>query len=86
MCVDLALQVAIDNYQALYTPSDYGEWMSQHHRRVIQPEELRVAAAMRVLEQPPLADGVAICAASRGGSYSSKVRVRLHLQHSFRIR
>ena len=69
------MQIAVDNYQALYMPTQYGEWLSNHHRRIIQPEELRVAAAMRVLEQAPLRDGVVVCAADRGGSSSSKLRV-----------
>ena len=68
--------IAIDDYQALYTPSQYGEWLSQHHRRVVPPEEVRLANAMRVLEQPPLANGLVIAAAQRAGSYSPKIRVR----------
>ncbi len=70
-----AVQIAVDNYQALYCPSEYGEWTTQHHRRVIQPGELRVAAAMRVLEQDPPPDGVFLCASTRSGEYSNKLRV-----------
>lgn len=67
--------MAIDNYQALYHPSEYGEWLSNFHRRVIQPEELRVAAAMRVLEQPALQDGVVVCAAEKTGSLPAQLKV-----------
>ena len=71
------MQIAIDNYPALYCPTEYGEWTSQHSRRAIQPEELRVAAAMRVLEQEDPTDGVYLCASTRSGDYSNKLRVGL---------
>ena len=69
------MQIAVDNYQALHVPSDYGEWLSPTKRRALEADELRLAAAMRVLEQEPPADGVVLCAAQRGSSYSSKTRV-----------
>ena len=70
------MQIAIDNYQALYQPTEYGEWMSQHYRRVLDPSELRVASAMRLLEQEPLENGVVVCASSRGGQFSPKLKVK----------
>jgi len=69
------LQIAVDNYPALYCATEYGEWTTQHKRRVIQPEELRVAAAMRVLELEDPTDGVYLCASTRTGDYSNKLRV-----------
>lgn len=73
---DAAVQIAVDNYQALYMPSSYGEWMNNNHRRILQPQELRVAASMRLLEQALIRDEVVVCAADRGGSSSGKLRVR----------
>jgi hypothetical protein len=71
------MQIAVDNYQALYCPTEYGEWTTQHKRRVMQPQELRVASAMRILEQDDPADGVFLCASTRAGDYSKKMRVGL---------
>lgn len=72
------MQVAIDNYQALYRPSEYGQWLSQHKRRSIDPSELRVASSMQLLDKPkPLKNGVVVCASSRSGQYSPKMKVNL---------
>ena len=70
------LQIAIDNYQALHLPTEYGEWLSPVKRRVLQVEEVRVAHSMRFLEQPDLLDGVVLCAAHRSSSFSPRTRVR----------
>ena len=67
MCVgrwQVPLLVAIDGYEALYLPSQYGEWTSQHRRRRIQPSELRLAASMQVLHAPPPRLGFVVCADS----------------------
>lgn len=71
------MQIAIDNYQALYRPSEYGEWTTPHKRRMIEPSELRVASAMRFLEQEELKNGVVVCASSRGAQFSPKQKVFL---------
>ena len=71
------MQIAIDNYQALYVPTEYGEWLSPTKRRALEPDELRVASAMKVLEQDPLGDGVVLCAAQRSSSFSPRMRVSI---------
>ena len=57
-------------------PTEYGEWLSPKKRRVITTDELRVASAMKLLEQEPLKDGVVLCAAQRAASFSQRSRVR----------
>ena len=61
---------AVDNYQALHSPSGYGQRRTEFSRRALDPGELRVAAALRVLDGPPPAWGVDVAALTWGGSYS----------------
>jgi hypothetical protein len=61
---------AVDNYQALHSPSGYGQRRTEFSRRALDPGELRVAAALRVLGGPPPAWGVDVAALTWGGSYS----------------
>ena len=73
--MQVPLLVAIDGYEALYLPSEHGEWLSQHNRRAIEPSELRLAASMQVLEGRPPALGFIACADSgtRAARYTEKV-------------
>ena len=73
--MQVPLLVAIDSYEALYLPSGYGEWLHQHYRRPIQPHELRLAASLQVLQQPPPALGFVACADGNTCQMRSTVQV-----------
>ena len=63
---------AVDNYQALHSPSTYGEKRTAHSRRRLDPGELRVASAMRVLDGPPPAWGVDVAALTWSEGYHAE--------------
>ena len=67
--------MAVDNYQCMNLPSDYGQPAGPFTRRRLMPGELRVAAELQVLERDPPAYGAAIAASTRGEHYRS-MRVR----------
>lgn len=49
--VQIPVLVAVDDYNVLYSHANYHEWMNEVHRRQVQPHELRLASALRGLEQ-----------------------------------
>lgn len=68
--------IAVDRYNALYTESAYGQTINDKKRRMIPAGELRLAAAMRVLERPPMAKGIHIGAPARHDRISQRTPVR----------
>ena len=44
--------VAVDAYEYLHLPTEYGEWLAHTKRRTIAPEELRLARALQLLQRP----------------------------------
>jgi len=42
--------IAVDDYNVLYSHTNYHEWMNEVYRRQVQPAELRLALALRILE------------------------------------
>ncbi|KAK9796976.1 hypothetical protein WJX73_004346 [Symbiochloris irregularis] len=75
---EVPVLVAIDNYEALYLPSGYGEWMHQHYRRVVQPHELRLAAALQVLAHQPPVRGFVACADGNTCKHRTSVKIPRH--------
>lgn len=43
--------VAVDDYNVLYSHSNYHEWMNEVYRRQVQPHELRLASAFKLFER-----------------------------------
>ena len=50
-CLQIPVLIAVDDYNVLYSHTDYHEWMSEVYRRQVQPHELRLASALRILEK-----------------------------------
>ena len=46
--------IAVDDYNVLYSHTNYHEWMNEVYRRQLQPHELRVASAFKLLERQVL--------------------------------
>ena len=51
MLMQMPVMIAVDDYNVLYSHANYHEWMNEVHRRQLQPHELRLVSALRVLEQ-----------------------------------
>ena len=51
MCLQPPVLIAVDDYNVLYSHANYHEWMNEVHRRQLQPHELRLASAFRLLER-----------------------------------
>jgi len=76
---------ALDDYNALYSHTGYYEAVSFKKRRMIMPNELRLANALRVLEQEPVTNGVSIVAPSYSCSISPRLRIPYHKGSLFEI-
>lgn len=72
VCGQVPVLFAVDNYQALHSPSTYGEKRTAHSRRRLDPGELRVASAMRVLDGPPPAWGADVAALTWSEGYHAE--------------
>lgn len=51
LCLQTPVLVAVDDYNVLYSHTNYHEWMNEVYRRQLQPHELRLASAFRLLER-----------------------------------
>ena len=49
--MQMPVMIAVDDYNVLYSHANYHEWMNEVHRRQLQPHELRLVSALRILEQ-----------------------------------
>lgn len=49
--LQMPVLIAVDDYNVLYSHANYHEWMSEVNRRQIQPHELRLASALRILDR-----------------------------------
>jgi hypothetical protein len=67
---------AVDNYQALWSPTSYGVPVGLQARRMLDPSELRLARALRIMSRPAPANGVAVAAETMSGMFSPKTKVR----------
>lgn len=70
--------LALDRYNALYAPCEYGQSVGDFGRRLLDPSELRLARALRLTEQPPPANGATVVAMARGDRVAQATRVRAH--------
>ena len=50
-CLQTPVLVAVDDYNVLYSHTNYHEWMNEVYRRQLQPHELRLASAFKLLER-----------------------------------
>ncbi len=69
------VMLAVDRYNALYAPSDYGQSVGEHKRRMLGAGELRLAAGLRVLEHTAPLKGVCIGALARHDRISRRTPV-----------
>lgn len=69
--------LAVDDYNALYHRTEFGEAIHPLHRRLLRPEELRLAAGFRLLEQPAPRRGLAIAAPTHGAGLPADLAVPL---------
>ncbi|KAL3151146.1 hypothetical protein ABBQ38_013010 [Trebouxia sp. C0009 RCD-2024] len=67
--------VAVDDYNVLYSHTNYHEWMNEVYRRQLQPHELRLASAFRLLERRAPKNGMFVCASTLGGPVSPQLKV-----------
>jgi len=51
LLMQMPVMIAVDDYNVLYSHANYHEWMNEVHRRQLQPHELRLVSALRILEQ-----------------------------------
>ena len=49
--MQVPVMIAVDDYNVLYSHTNYYEWMNEVYRRQLQPHELRLASAFRLLER-----------------------------------
>lgn len=49
--MQMPVMIAVDEYNVLYSHANYHEWVNEVYRRQLQPHELRLASALRILEQ-----------------------------------
>eukprot|EP00887_Chlorella_sp_A99_P004908 scaffold4.g4908.t1 len=73
--VQVPVLLAVDDYNALFAPTGYHESMHSFYRRPIAPDELRLARAFRLLEQPRPARGATLAAPTLGQSLSDKIHI-----------
>ncbi|DBA84532.1 hypothetical protein WJX77_012040 [Trebouxia sp. C0004] len=71
----MPVMIAVDDYNVLYSHANYHEWMNEVHRRQLQPHELRLVSALRILEQEAPKNGMFVGAACHGGQVSPKLQV-----------
>lgn len=71
----MPVMIAVDDYNVLYSHANYHEWMNEVHRRQLQPHELRLVSALRILEQEAPKNGMFVGAACHGGPVSPKLQV-----------
>lgn len=71
----MPVMIAVDDYNILYSHANYHEWMNEVYRRQLQPHELRLVSALRILEQEAPKNGMFIGAACHGGPVSPKLQV-----------
>ena len=51
MWLQTPVLIAVDDYNVLYSHANYHEWMNEVYRRQLQPHELRLASAFKLLER-----------------------------------
>ena len=68
--------LAVDRYNALYAPSEYGQTVGELGRRLLDPGELRLARALRLTEHPAPRNGASLVAMARNDRVSFRVPVR----------
>ena len=51
LSMQMPVMIAVDDYNILYSHANYHEWMNEVYRRQLQPHELRLVSALRILEQ-----------------------------------
>uniref|UniRef100_A0A1D2A603 Small ribosomal subunit protein mS29 n=3 Tax=Auxenochlorella protothecoides TaxID=3075 RepID=A0A1D2A603_AUXPR len=69
--------LAVDDYNALYHRTTYGEAVHPLHRRQLQPDELRLVQGFRLMEQPAPANGLTVTAPTCGGRLPAALAVPL---------
>ena len=76
--------MAVDAYEYLHLPTEYGEWLAHTKRRTIAPEELRLAHALQLLSNPqgPCKRAHIVCADSgaRNKHYGQVSFAQFHCQ------
>ena len=68
--------LAVDRYNALYAPSEYGQTVGELGRRLLDPGELRLARALRLTEHSAPKNGASLVAMARNDRVSFRVPVR----------
>jgi hypothetical protein len=76
ICAQVPVLLAVDRYNALYAPAEYGQSVGDYGRRLLDPGELRLAAALRLTEHAPPANGASVVAMARGDRVARATRVR----------
>lgn len=74
---EVPVLAVIDDYNALYGYTVFGRWTSMNDRKMLQPEELRLASALRLLEGPAFARGLVLCANTRSKSVPRDLAIPL---------
>jgi hypothetical protein len=74
--VQVPVLLAVDRYNALYAPSNYGKTVNDHKRRMLDPSELRLARAMRIMEHTSPAKGMSLAAMARHDRIPERIPVR----------
>lgn len=82
---DVPVLIAVDDYNVLYSHTQYFEAMHAFHHRSLAPEEIRLVRAFRVMEQPSPANGVSIAAPTFGNTISDKLRIPLPKGSRFHV-
>lgn len=67
----------VDDYNYLYHSTEYHETVHRFHRRRIEPQELKLAGAFRLLDQQERKKGIVAAAATYGGPISPDVDIPL---------
>jgi hypothetical protein len=77
-CAQVPVMLAVDRYNALYAPSEYGQTVGEHNRRMLGAEELRLARGLRVMEHTAPLKGVSIAAMARHDRIHRNTPVSFH--------
>ncbi|KAK9903455.1 hypothetical protein WJX75_006121 [Coccomyxa subellipsoidea] len=75
---EVPVMLAVDRYNALYAPSEYGQTVGEHNRRMLGAEELRLARGLRVMEHTAPLKGVSIAAMARHDRIHRNTPIPLH--------
>lgn len=51
MCPQCQVLIAVDDYNVLYSHTNYHEWVNEVYRRQLPPHEMRLASAFQLLER-----------------------------------